>query len=181
MNTVYLGLGSNIDREKHISAALDALAQILTEMAVSTVFESESVGFDGDPFFNLVVRGKTEWHVESFAACLKNIEARSGRQRGGKKFGSRTLDIDILLFGELQGVFGRVVLPRDEILDNAFVLLPLSQLAPNDKHPENGLTYAQLWQGMKNTEKLWPVDFSWQGKTVSSAGRPDQVARGLLG
>ncbi|WP_323845682.1 2-amino-4-hydroxy-6-hydroxymethyldihydropteridine diphosphokinase [Microbulbifer magnicolonia] len=165
MAQVFLSLGSNIDRERHIRAGLDALAQQFGELQVSRVFESVAVGFDGDNFYNLVVGIHTDLPVGQLALRLREIEDANGRLRAGPKFSARTLDIDILTYDDLTGTVDGVKLPRGEILRNAFVLLPLAELAPEVVHPVEGKTYRQLWDGYDQaSQKLWPVDFDWPGQ-----------------
>lgn len=160
MPRVYLGLGSNIDRETHIRAALHALEEAFGLLLVSPVYESESVGFAGSHFYNLVVGIDTELPVGELSALLRGIEEANGRVRGGPKFAPRTLDIDILTYGNACGEIDGVQLPRDEILRNAFVLRPLADIAPNDRHPETVRPYLEHWEAYdKNRQKLWPIDF----------------------
>ena len=162
MATVYLSLGSNIDRNKHLGAGLDALVKAYGDLKISQVYESEAVGFDGDNFYNLVAAIETDLPVGELALQLRQIEDDNGRVRSGPKFSARTLDIDILTYGDRTGVIDGVKLPRGEILKNAFVLLPLSELAPDTLHPLEGKTYQQLWEAYdQKSQKLWPVDFDW--------------------
>lgn len=170
MTQVWLSLGSNVDRHKNITAALDALSLLLDDMVISRIFESESVGFAGRNFFNLVVGGNTSLGVGELTQKLKAIEDENGRVRTGPKFSPRTLDIDILLFGDAVGVIDGVELPRDEILKNAFVLWPMAELAPALKHPLVQKNYDVLWgEYNKASQKLWPIDFVWQSKMISQA------------
>jgi len=170
MTQVYLSLGSNIDRHRHITAALDALAEAFGRLQISSVFESEAVGFEGSHFFNLVVGIDTDWPIARLSDRLKQIEDDNGRRRQGPKFSSRTLDIDILIYGDFVGEEAGVQVPRDEITKNAFVLWPMAEIAPSEQHPQLQRSYADLWQGYDKTrQKLWPVDFTWQGQKVSSA------------
>ncbi|WP_237068571.1 2-amino-4-hydroxy-6-hydroxymethyldihydropteridine diphosphokinase [Microbulbifer guangxiensis] len=162
MAQVFLSLGSNIDREAHIRAGLEALARDFGDLTVSRVFESEAVGFDGANFYNLVVGIHTDLSVGALALRLREIEDANGRRRGGPKFSARTLDIDILTYDELAGTVDGVELPRGEILKNAFVLQPLAEIAPQQQHPLSGESYAELWERYdKMKQKLWPVDFRW--------------------
>ncbi|GMG85740.1 2-amino-4-hydroxy-6-hydroxymethyldihydropteridine diphosphokinase [Biformimicrobium ophioploci] len=162
MAQVYLSLGSNIEREQHICAALDALAQAFGALQVSSVYESEAVGFEGENFYNLVVGIHTGLSVTELSAVLKQIEDDNGRCRNGPKFSARTLDIDILTYDDLVGEHGGVQLPRDEITRNAFVLWPLAEIAPDARHPQTGERYASLWDAYdKSKQKLWAVEFSW--------------------
>ncbi len=168
MSRVYLSLGSNIDRYRHIAAALDALAAEFGSLDISTVYESESVGFNGRNFLNLVVGINTEFAVGELSVKLKKIEDDNGRNRQGPKFSPRTLDIDILTVDNVVGVVDGVALPRDEITKNAFVLLPMAELAPSDHHPRLGRSYAQLWQEYdQSSQKLWPVSFLWRDREIS--------------
>lgn len=162
MARVFLSLGSNIDRERHIRAGLDALARQFGELQVSRVFESEAVGFEGDDFYNLVVGIYTDLPVGQLALRLREIEDANGRLRAGPKFSARTLDIDILTYDDLAGTVDSVKLPRAEIEKNAFVLQPLAELAPDRVHPLTGKTFGQMWAAYdKSKQKLWPVEFSW--------------------
>ncbi len=157
---VYLSLGSNIDRDHNIRSGLDALEADFGELAISPVYESEAVGFDGDAFYNLVVGIRTRLSVGELTLRLKAMEKDHGRVRGEKKFASRTLDIDILTYGDLTGEIDGVQLPRDEILKHAFVLKPLVDLAPDERHPETGETYQYILERSNfDAQKLWVVDF----------------------
>ncbi len=168
MPQVYLSIGSNIDRYQHISASLDALDKHFDAMFISPVYESEAVGFEGDNFLNLVVGFCCHLSVGELARMLRDIEHVNGRRRDGPKFGPRTLDIDILTYGDEVGVIDGVELPRDEIVKNAFVLLPLYDIAPEDSHPQAHKTYTELWREYdQSSQKLWSVDFEWRGEMVS--------------
>jgi 2-amino-4-hydroxy-6-hydroxymethyldihydropteridine diphosphokinase len=165
---VYVSLGSNINRYQHIAASLDALDEHFGELTISPVYESESVGFDGSNFLNLVVGFQCEISVAELVRVLRRIEHDNGRRRDGPKFSPRTLDIDILTFDEHVGELDGVLLPRDEITKNAFVLLPLVNIAPTELHPSEGKTYEQLWADYdKDSQKLWPVEFRWRGRDIT--------------
>ncbi|MCP5162437.1 MAG: 2-amino-4-hydroxy-6-hydroxymethyldihydropteridine diphosphokinase [Hahellaceae bacterium] len=166
MAEVYLSLGSNCEREKHIRAALDALAGYFGALVVSSVYESEAVGFSGASFLNLVVGINTSMSPGALSQLLKSIEDDNGRDRMAPKFSSRTLDIDILTYGDLKGMQEGVALPRAEIVHNAFVLWPLSELAGDRIHPELGVSYAELWRDYRSAQLLRPVKFEWDGKQL---------------
>lgn len=166
---VYISIGTNIDRERYVTAALDALADWFGDLQISPVYESESVGFDGSPFLNLVVGVDTDLSVGELSRRFKQLEAENGRRRDVPKFSARTLDLDILTYGDRTGIIDGVELPRGEILKNAFVLRPLADIAPNAVHPVCGKTYRQLWQAYNTGQKLWPVDFLWRGRKISEA------------
>lgn len=159
---VFLSLGSNIDREHNIRSGLDRLADQFGQVQLSPVYESVAVGFDGAPFLNLVVRIETALPPGVLADLLHDIEAEHGRVRGDKKYASRTLDIDILTYGELTGEVDGMVLPRDEILKHAFVLQPLADLVPQERHPVLGETYRELLSRTDfSAQGLWQVPFRW--------------------
>lgn len=170
MTRVYLSVGSNIDRDRHIRAALDALADSFGNLQLSRVYESEAVGFAGDRFYNLVVGIDTELGVAELTAALRAIEDRNGRHRDGPRFSARTLDIDILAHGQSVGIIDGTQLPRPEILAHAFVLRPLADVAAACEHPAVHQTYGQLWAAFDQTgPQLWPIDFSWRGQRISWA------------
>lgn len=158
---VYLGVGSNIDRERHIRAGLDALAATFGQLDISPVYESEAVGFSGDPFFNLVVGLQTQWPVARLSRFLKGVEVANGRKPESSGLNAKTLDLDILTYGELAAPCDGVELPRGEILANAFVLRPLADIAGHERHPVTGISYRDHWQAWSGTQRLWPVAFCW--------------------
>ncbi|MCP1513169.1 MULTISPECIES: 2-amino-4-hydroxy-6-hydroxymethyldihydropteridine diphosphokinase [Pseudomonas] len=168
LTQVYLGLGSNIERERHLRAGLDALAGLLVDIRCSAVFESQPVGIKSGPFFNLVVSAYTDLALMELDRRLKLIEADNGRYAPDRK--GLPLDIDVLLYGELVGNFDGLVLPRAEILKNAFVLWPLSLMAPDRMHPEAGKTMAHLWRDAHIDQVLAPVAFEWQGQQLTPSG-----------
>ena len=157
---VFLGIGSNIDRTKAISTALVLLQQAFGELDISPTFESEAAGFSGDNFYNLVVSFSTSLPLVEIVKVYKTIEDGSGRDRSDPKFSARTLDIDPLLYGDII-CNSPVQLPRDEILKNAYVLWPLSIMAPEHIHPETGLSFAEHWIKYPNEQKLWKVATDW--------------------
>lgn len=167
MALIYLSLGSNIDRHMRICAALDALHAEFGELLLSPVYESDSVGFEGDNFYNLVVGIQSEKSVGDISASLKKIENDNGRDRTAPRFGPRSLDIDILTVDDICGQRDGVQLPRDEILKNAFVLLPMADLAPQSLHPKTGKPYVEHWQQYdKSKQNLWSIEFIWQGRKL---------------
>lgn len=153
MPTAYISIGSNIERDKNIPSSLAALAQCFGELTVSSVYESEPVGFTGAAFYNLVVAFESDWEVKAVGKKLRQIELEHGRTREAQKFSARTLDLDLILYGDLVISDGRLQIPRDEIERYAFVLEPLAEIAPNLTHPLNQKSYAQLWQEFDKSEQ----------------------------
>ena len=162
MATIYISLGSNINREENTRAGIRALKQAFGELRLSSVYESEAVGFDGDAFYNMVIACEVSMSVHESNQILRDIEDAHGRDRSGPRFSSRTLDLDLLLFDDLILDEKGLRLPRGEILKNAFVLWPLAEVAPELTHPEVGKSYAELWQAFdKSKENLQPIEFTF--------------------
>ncbi len=161
MHTILISIGTNIDRSTHVRAAKKSLEAIFEDVRLSKVYESEAVGFDGQAFYNLVAAANTELDLAAVCNCLKKIESDNGRKHNEKKFCSRTLDLDLLTYDEVCTEYP-TVLPREEILFNAFVLLPLAELVPDWRHPREGLTYKELWQAFdQSSQQLKPINFNW--------------------
>jgi 2-amino-4-hydroxy-6-hydroxymethyldihydropteridine diphosphokinase len=170
MARVYLGVGSNIERERYVTAGLDALQQMFGELALSSVYESAAVGFEGQPFLNLVARVTTDLGVGELYRRLRHIEVEHGRPENATRFSPRQLDIDILTYDALTGLVEGVELPRGEILENAFVLCPLAELAPDEVHPVAAMSYLDLWEAYdRASQPLDKVDFDWRGRSISSS------------
>jgi len=144
--TGYISIGSNIDKETNVANSLLALEKHFGKLAISSIYESDPVGFTGDAFYNLVVGFDSALEVKDVAKLLRQIELDNGRTRDCKKFSARTLDLDLILYGDLIINDGRLQIPRDEIERYAFVLEPLAEIAPDLTHPISHKNYAQLWQ-----------------------------------
>lgn len=163
MNQIALGLGSNINREENIRSGIEILSSLLIDIRVSPIYEARSVGFYGDNFFNLVVVGKTELSLASLAELLRDIEYDHGRTKNAEKYSSRTLDIDILTYGNSVGECDGIVLPRDEIVWQAYVLKPLVDLCSNDRHPALNTRYRDLWEAFSGDRAgIWLCDFQME-------------------
>jgi len=162
MAQVYISLGSNINRDHYVEQGLSALSIAFGQLTLSSLFESESIGFDGAPFYNMVIALVTNKSIEQVVKLLRDIEFANGRTHDAKKFSPRTLDLDLLLFDDLI-LSTPAQIPRDEITKNAFVLWPLAEVAATIEHPIEKRTYQQLWQAYnKSSQQLRKVPLSWQ-------------------
>lgn len=145
MARVYLSLGSNVDPQRHLSAALDELRARFGALAVSPAYRTKSVGFEGADFVNLAVGLDTDLSPQELNDWLHALEDRHGRRRDVPRFSDRTLDLDIVFYDRLvtEGP-GHLQIPRDE-LNHAFVLRPIADIAPGFAHPVSGRSMAELW------------------------------------
>lgn len=157
MAQVFVGVGSSLNRYESVKSGLATLRGRFGEINISPLYESEAVGFSGDNFYNLVVSFNCELSVLELIKLLKTIEIQHGRAENMIKFSPRTLDLDLLLYDQM--VDESIDLPRAEILKNAFVLKPLSELAPQLKHPIVNKTYQSLWENYpQQKQKLWRME-----------------------
>lgn len=157
MTIAYISLGSNIEREYHIQAAITELKKLGTSFRVSQIFEAEPVGFCGPNFYNCVAAIDTSLPLDRLQQTLKQLELQYGRAPDAQKNQSRTLDLDILLFGNVVQD-ATPVLPRPDLYKFAFVLLPMMELCPEQAVPGDGRTIAQLWHSFEHSQALWPVE-----------------------
>ena len=146
MTRAYLSLGSNIEPEENLRAALAELRAKFGDIVVSPVYRYAAVGFEGPHFLNLAVGLDTGLQPQALNEWLHALEDRHGRRRDVPRFSSRTLDIDIVLYGD-QVLTGEsnLQIPRAE-LKYAFVLKPLSDIAADVVHPAMHKTLLELWR-----------------------------------
>ncbi len=143
MTSVFLDIGSNINRLKNIQSCIDYLRTDYPTIRFSKAYESEAFGFKGDPFINVSAHIETKQSYQTLKSYLKDIEDKHARKRGGRKYISRTLDVDILLFGDLI-MHPEIDVPRAEILKFPFVLFPLSEIASDIIHPTEKISIAKI-------------------------------------
>ena len=146
--SVVLGLGSNLgDRLEHLRAGLRGLAGRVSVDAVSDVVESEPVGYLGQPdFLNAIVRGRTGLDPETLLRLLLSLEARSGRRRT-MAGGPRTLDMDLIFYGDRVIDTTSLSVPHPRWMERAFVCVPLLQVDPCRVDPVSGRTVRELCEG----------------------------------
>jgi len=162
MPRVYVSIGSNIDRDKNIRGALVELRKTFGELQCSSVYESEAVGFEGDAFYNLVAGLDTDLDVQELKAEFDRIEKQFGRTAQSRRFAPRTLDLDLLLYGDMIDTTGQYDIPRKEIDEYEFVLLPLAEIAGEYRHPMTGERFRDLWERFPKNLKLEKIE--WRDK-----------------
>ena len=154
----YLSLGSNDNPKHNLSAAIDALKAQFGDVALSPIYRTPAIGFEGPDFLNAAALIKTDWDVLKLDNWLHQLEDRHDRKRDVPRFSSRTLDIDIIYFDDLilSGP-GNLCIPRPE-LKHAFVLKPLVDIAPDFLDPVSGKTLAQYWAEHPDFGKPMPQE-----------------------
>jgi 2-amino-4-hydroxy-6-hydroxymethyldihydropteridine diphosphokinase len=144
-NLAYLSLGSNLgDRSHQLQSAIARLADLGRVVAVSSFYETEPMEFTGQPWFlNCAVALETTANAEQLMTALLQIEKDMGRQRTQKN-GPRTIDLDILLFGDLITNSPALTIPHPAMHQRRFVLEPLAEIAPQARHPQLKKTVQEL-------------------------------------
>lgn len=157
MTQVLVSIGSNIERDFHIEAAVIALREVDPNCRFSRIFEAEPVGFSGPNFYNLIAELHTDESLDDFWSIMRGIEGQFGRERDAVKYRNRTLDIDLLTFGEVCQE-SSPSLPRRDIYKFAFTLWPLAELCPDQRVPGDTRTFKELWQSFSEQQPLWPIE-----------------------
>lgn len=162
MTTVFISIGSNIEPDKHIRAGVSALASQFGKLRLSSVYQADAIGFIGAPFLNLIAAFDTQLSATEVDAILDNIEQDNGRTSQQKKFNPRTLDLDLVLYGNYISNDPQLEIPRKEIIHYAFVLEPLAEIAASLLHPIVKQPYAELWLHFDKTDLVQQrIDFTW--------------------
>jgi 2-amino-4-hydroxy-6-hydroxymethyldihydropteridine diphosphokinase len=170
---VVLSIGSNSQRELHLSQAFDELYQCFGDLVFSPIYENQSM-HDSSPnsenYYNAVVSFYTHKGVAELQSIVHEIEAGCGRDRTQMLV---NMDIDLLLYGDSIGEIDHVTLPHKDILQRAYILRPLADSLPDLFHPLADQPFHVLWEKFcddsESVPLLEPVDFVWQGQLVSVA------------
>lgn len=146
MSAVYVAAGSNVEPRRHLARALAELAREFPDVRFSSWYRNRAVGFSGDDFINLVAGFDTALPVRAVLERLRAIESRCGRTRDAPPWAPRSMDLDVLLYGDLVCEEPGLKLPRPDLLRRAYMLGPLAELAPQAMHPTAHLTIGELWR-----------------------------------
>ncbi|MCL0079849.1 2-amino-4-hydroxy-6-hydroxymethyldihydropteridine diphosphokinase [Dehalococcoidia bacterium] len=155
MNTVYLGLGSNLgDRERNLARGLESLAERMMIKKVSSIYETEPLGYLDQPWFlNMACSGTTQLDPFELLRYVKDIEGQLGRAAGFPN-APRPIDIDILFYAQWVIEDQYLVIPHPRIGERAFVLIPLVEIAPDLAHPSIGKTTRDLLSGLTEAQQV---------------------------
>ncbi|HYX73248.1 MAG TPA: 2-amino-4-hydroxy-6-hydroxymethyldihydropteridine diphosphokinase [Steroidobacteraceae bacterium] len=146
MPEVFVGAGSNVAPERNLARAVLQLAQDFPGARFSPWYRNRAVGFAGEDFINLVAGFQTDAPLRTVLARLHAIEMLCGRERDAPRWAPRSMDLDVLLYGDLICDEPGLKLPRPDLLKRAYMLGPLAALAPEVVHPTEGLTIGELWE-----------------------------------
>jgi len=159
---VLVAAGSNVEPRVNLPRALDVLAMHYPRLRCSRAFRNRAVGFTGEDFVNLVVGFDTNDDVRTVIERLHEAEAACGRARNAPKWAPRSMDLDILLYGDRVCDEPGLVLPRPDLARRAYMLGPAAEVAPDTVHPTLGVTLAALWRGFaQGDHPLEVVDLGW--------------------
>ena len=143
---VFVAAGSNVEPEKNLARACAEIAHTWPDAHFSRAYRNVAVGFEGPDFINLVIGFSAAQPLHSVIEKLRGIETNCGRPRYAPKWASRTMDLDVLLFGDLVEKTTEYTLPRPDLLKRPYMLGPLAELAPEIVHPTAHKTVGLLWK-----------------------------------
>ncbi len=143
--SVYLGLGSNLgDRQANLAYALERLSEKAVIVSISSVYETDPVGYEEQPrFLNAVLSAETELPPVELLRFIKDVECELGREYSFPN-APRVIDIDILFYGDRVIDSPELTVPHPRLSERAFVLVPLVEISPGTRHPLNGETSADM-------------------------------------
>jgi 2-amino-4-hydroxy-6-hydroxymethyldihydropteridine diphosphokinase len=149
VSSVFVAAGSNVNPSEHLRTALTEIERIYAPLRVSPAYRNKAVGFEGDDFINLVVAFDTSEPVERVRERLQAVETLCGRPRGAPRWAPRSMDLDILLYGNRVSDEPGLVLPRPDLVRRPYMLKPMADLAPDLVHPTLGKSMSELWSALE--------------------------------
>lgn len=165
MTEVFVAAGSNVEPVANLRRALDVLARHYPELRCSRAYRNAAVGFAGDDFVNLVVAFESSDDVGTVLEHLHEAEAACGRARNAPKWAPRSMDLDVLVYGDRVTDEPGLVLPRPDLLRRAYMLGPMAELAPDFVHPTLGSTLRELWSAFdRDAHPMQPVELGWRAR-----------------
>jgi 2-amino-4-hydroxy-6-hydroxymethyldihydropteridine diphosphokinase len=150
---IYLGVGSNVDAERRLALAREWLAATFAELACSRAYRNPAVGLVGGDFVNFVLHCRTDLAPQAVREAVRALEDSAARDRSTRSGAAWTLDIDLLLYGNL--VDPLLKLPREDVLRHAYVLCPLAEIAPELRHPVTGHRIGDAWRAHAGAGCAW--------------------------
>ena len=161
---VFVAAGSNVEPEKNLARACAEIAHSWPDAIFSRAYRNVAVGFDGPDFINLVVGFSAAQPLASVIERLRGIETNCGRPRYAPKWASRTMDLDVLLFGDRIEKTTEYTLPRPDLLKRPYMLGPLAEIAADVLHPTEQRTIDELWKAFDgNGHAMTPVPIELPG------------------
>jgi 2-amino-4-hydroxy-6-hydroxymethyldihydropteridine diphosphokinase len=156
---VFVAAGSNVEPEKHLARACADIRHTWPDAVFSRAYRNVAIGFEGPDFINLVVGFSAAQPLEAVIARLRAIETQCGRPRYAPKWASRTMDLDVLLYGDRVEKTSEYTLPRPDLLKRPYMLGPMAEIAPEVVHPTAGRRMADLWREFDgNGHEMNPVE-----------------------
>lgn len=161
MTDIYVAAGSNIDPANHLRMAVAALRRAYPSLRVSPAYRNKAVGFTGEDFINLVVGFSTDDPVARVREQLQAIETSCGRPPLAPKWAARSMDLDILLFGQLISTEPGLVIPRPDLVRRPYMLKPMADIAPDVVHPQQRKSMRELWESFDSAgHEMLAIDIS---------------------
>lgn len=143
MQTVFVSIGTNINAEANMLLVKESLNSLF-DVIYSSIYKTPAEGFEGEDFLNSVCKFDTDKNPQELRALLKNIEKDMGRTFTQKGMSNRVIDLDLILYGDLQINRNGLELPSSDIEKYKFVLEPLAEIAPDYIHPILKKSYKDL-------------------------------------
>jgi 2-amino-4-hydroxy-6-hydroxymethyldihydropteridine diphosphokinase len=165
LTRVFVAAGSNLEPEAHLARACAQIAHSWPDATFSRAYRNKAVGFEGPDFINLVVGFSTAQPLVTVITRLRAIETQCGRPRYAPKWASRTMDLDVLLYGDMVEKTDDYTLPRPDLLKRPYMLGPMAEIAPDVVHPTEHRKIGDLWaQFARDGHAMEAVEIDLRGR-----------------